>query len=1055
MFNILSKIFDSNEKQLKKYWPQVEEVNKLEEKAQNLSAEELRQKTEEFRKLLKVDLANARKTRDPFLSPVSKDDLAKHSDEDREKLFSIMNEVFAYVREAARRKTTHRHFDVQILAGIFMAHGFVIEHFTGEGKTVVATAPLFLYALMGKGSHLVTVNDYLARRDGEWVGHIFDALGMTVGVITPGASYRFIDDDEVIRLKGDEGRDGIKARKKIIEDSGRLLMSSMKGLNLVQCSKKEAYECDIVYGTNNEFGFDYLRDNMARTLNQRVQGSLYYAIVDECDSILIDEARTPLIISSPAKESNEMYKQFAGVADRLEAPKDYVVDEKAHSVSLTDEGVDKVEKILSVDNMWENYAFVHHLDNALKAKELYRKDDKYIIKDGQVMIVDEFTGRALPGRRYSEGLHQAVEAKEGVEVKKESRTLATITFQNYFRLYDFLAGMTGTALTEAEEFADIYDLEVIVIPTNVPVVRKDYPDYVFRTKDGKFRAVIEEVMRKNEKGQPVLVGTTSVENSEILADMLSKEGVKHNVLNAKQHQKEAMIVADAGNKGQVTIATNMAGRGTDIALGDGVKEIGGLHIIGTERHESRRVDNQLRGRSGRQGDDGSSRFYVSFEDDLMRLFGGTAMSGIMSRVGMDDSIPIEAGIIGRTIESAQKRVEGHHFDIRKHLVEYDDVLNQQREIIYDLRRKILTILANSGAKSAKDSQEDGRTEKDKPIKKEKRVNYDFKTLNTDLVQGFVERMTSFSIKDPGTWNIEEWEEKEILARPLRLWILKQTFQQVDFIVGAQVRDDAAIDDIEEKKILAGLLDIVPLDLAEAASKAIGYKGWTDFEKKFYEGTSVLDRKNELYRLIIVSYIIHVQTFGDKVINEVERVLILQTIDNLWVEHLDLMTDLRHGIGLRGYAQKNPLIEYKNEGFAMFDRMLAQMEDNIVRRFFKVKVVKKSSNIDAERAQTVKENASAVGARMSSGTKAGGASTKADAVSSGSNSGKSTQGQGIQGQGIQGQSARRLSSRSFTDRRPGRVSKQKTVIKGKKVGRNEKCPCGSGKKYKKCCYPKYG
>lgn len=1017
MFNILSKIFDSNEKQLKKYWPQVEEVNQLEEKVQNLSDDELRQKTDELRKQLKVDLAHARKVRDPFLPPISKNDLAKQREDDREKLFLIMNEAFAYVREVARRKTTHRHFDVQILAGIFMAHGFVIEHFTGEGKTLVATAPLFLYALMGKGAHLVTVNDYLARRDGEWVGHIFDALGMTVGIVTPGSSYKFIDDEEMIRLKGDDGKKEIEKRKKIIEDNGRLLLSSMKGLNLIQCSKKEAYECDIVYGTNNEFGFDYLRDNMAHTLNQRVQGPLYYAIVDECDSILIDEARTPLIISSPAKDSNEMYKQFAGVAERLEAPQDYVVDEKAHSVSLTDEGVDKVEKILSVDNMWENYAFVHHLDNALKAKELYRRDDKYIIKDGQVMIVDEFTGRVLPGRRYSEGLHQAVEAKEGVEVKKESRTLATITFQNYFRLYDFLAGMTATALTESEEFADIYDLEVIVIPTNVPVVRKDHSDFVFRTRDGKFRAVINEIMKKNEEGQPVLVGTTSVENSEILSDMLSKEGVDHNVLNAKHHQKEAMIVANAGNKAQVTIATNMAGRGTDIALGNGVKELGGLHIIGTERHESRRVDNQLRGRSGRQGDDGSSRFYVSFEDDLMRLFGGTAMSGIMSRVGMDDSISIEAGIIGRTIESAQKRVEGHHFDIRKHLVEYDDVLNQQREIIYDLRRKILTILAKAGDKDDKEDKQD---------KTENRVDYDFKMLTKSIVQGFVEKMTSFSIKDPGTWNIEEWKEKDILVRPLRLWILKQALQQVDFIVGSQVKDDAKVDDLEEKKILAGLLDIVPLELADMASKAIGYKGWKDFETKFYKGTSVGDRKNELYRLIIASYIIHVQNFGDEVIGEVEKVLILQTIDNLWVEHLDLMTDLRHGIGLRGYAQKNPLIEYKNEGFGMFDRMLAQMEDNIVRRFFKVKVVKKSSNVDVERAQAVKEEAGSVVSKV-----AVGAGNPKLAVGS-------------------GQSSQKLPARGMADRRPGRVSKQKTVIKTQKVGRNDPCPCGSGKKYKKCC-----
>ncbi|MBN2100737.1 preprotein translocase subunit SecA [Candidatus Dojkabacteria bacterium] len=1003
MLNFLSKFFDSNERQLKKFKPIVEGINGLEESVQKLSDTELMKTAEDFRKKLGIDLEKSRRERDPFLPALTEEQKNKRQKDDRERLLEILPEIYARVRESSRRQTNHRHFDVQILAGIFQAHGYVIEHFTGEGKTLVATCPLFLYALMGKGVHLVTVNDYLARRDGEWAGHIYGALGMKVGVITPGAAYKFITDKEAVDLKGDEAQKKIEEREKLRSEVGRLKYDHMSGVNLQRCSKSEAYACDIIYGTNNEFGFDYLRDNMAHSLSQRVQGPLYFAIVDECDSILIDEARTPLIISSQAQDSNEMYLQFANVARQLKPPQDYLVDEKAHSVSLTDEGVDRVEKILSVDNIWENYAQVHHLDNALKAKELYTKDDQYIIKDNQVLIVDEFTGRVLPGRRYSEGLHQAIEAKEGVEIKKESRTLATITFQNYFRLYDFLSGMTATALTEAEEFANIYDLEVVVIPTNLPVIRKDLPDFVFRTKEGKFRAVVKEIKQRHEKGQPMLVGTTSVENSELLSSMLNKEGIAHNVLNAKQHEKEAKIVAEAGKKGQVTIATNMAGRGTDIALGHGVKELGGLHVIGTERHESRRIDNQLRGRSGRQGDPGSSRFYVSFEDDLMRLFGGNAMSGILSSVGMDDSVPIEAGIIGRTIESAQKRVEAYHFDTRKHLVEYDDVLNQQREIIYDLRRKILTILAGQ-----KVDAEGGDTKK-------KSIKYDFSKLKESAVAEMAQSLSNFSIKDPGSWKILELGEGSIFSRPLRLWVLKLAAQHIDFIIGSQVRDDSKVDDLEERKVLAGVLDVIPVELADEASKKIGYKGWKDLEKKFYSnGWSVEKRLSELHKLLISSYVIHILSLGDEVIGEVERVLILQTIDNLWIEHLDLMTDLRHGIGLRGYAQKNPLVEYKNEGFAMFDKMLAQMEDNIVRRFFKVSVVKKSSDVDVERAQAVKEEAS----KVSPGDKA--AKTTA----------------------------------AMVDRRPGKVSKQKTITKGKKVGRNDPCPCGSGKKYKKCCYPKY-
>jgi preprotein translocase subunit SecA len=572
--------------------------------------------------------------------------------------------------------------------------------------------------------------------------------------------------------------------------------------------------------------------------------------------------------------------------------------------------------------------------------------------------------------------------------------------------------MTATAITEAEEFADIYDLEVIVIPTNLPVIRKDYPDRVYRTIEGKFRAVVDEIKQLHEKERPVLVGTTSVENSEILSQMLNKEGVPHNVLNAKHHEKEAKIVANAGQKGQVTIATNMAGRGTDIALGEGVKDLGGLHVIGTERHESRRIDNQLRGRSGRQGDPGSSRFYVSFEDDLMRLFGGNTMSSLMSQVGMDDSTPIEAGMIGRTIESAQKRVENHHFDIRKHLVQYDNVLSQQRDIIYDLRLKILTILERE--------KERLKTNKDG-------VDFDYKRLDREFIQNLADDIQNFSIKDPGTWDVEAFTDKEILQRPLRLWVLRMAFEQADYVVAAQMRDDMQVDDVEERNIMAEITDIIPKELAEGLVKKIGYKSLEEFETKFYEVDNPEEQKQMFYTLITAAYIAHADRLGDSALRELERSLILQTMDNLWMEHLDAMTDLRHGITLRGYAQKNPLVEYKNEGFDMFDRMLAQMKDIITKRFFKVKVVESAPQIDMRARKAVRQ-----------------ARQEAD------NQSKDNKSQPDQ------TSKRKLDmpKKSFTDKRPGNVSKTKTVVKPMDVGRNDPCPCGSGKKYKKCCYPKY-
>jgi len=760
MKNIFEGLFDSNEKQINKIQKVVDKIASLEDEISKLSDVELRDKTLMFRKELGVNLDTCRTEFNTYNSI----ELKKILEEEKNKLREILPEAFAVVREASKRVANHRHFDVQVMAGYVLFDNKIAELFTGEGKTLAANLPLYLYALTGRGAHLVTVNDYLAKRDAEWTGHILNSLGMSTAAINSGTQFRYITDEEAIKLKGDEAKELIKERDQKAKLAGRLKYDHMSGVNLIECSKKEAYACDVIYGTNNEYGFDYLRDNMVSKLEDRVQGPRYFAIVDEADSILIDEARTPLIISTSAQASNEMYRQFANLVNSLNIEKDYSVDEKSNSVSLTDEGIDKVEKILKVKNVYEDAQLAYHLDNALKAKELYKRDDEYMVRDGEVLIIDEFTGRAMTGRRYSEGLHQAIEAKEGVEVKRESRTMATITLQNYFRLYSYLSGMTGTALTEAEEFASIYKLDTIVVPTNRPVVRKDYNDVVYRTQMGKFKAIVEDIREHHKEGQPVLVGTTSVEKSEVLSTMLSKEGIKHEVLNAKYHEREAKIVSQAGQKGSVTIATNMAGRGTDIALGDGVKEVGGLYIIGSERHESRRIDNQLRGRSGRQGDPGSSKFFVSFEDELMRLFGGDRMQTVMTQVGLDDETPISMGILGKTIENAQKRVESHNYDIRKHLVEYDDVLNQQRNIIYDLRSKILEISNQEYVESKLDLEKD--------------IKYSL-SLDIDELQDILD---GFALTKRETWDIPFIKELKFRVTPLDIFILKKILEHVDFLV---------------------------------------------------------------------------------------------------------------------------------------------------------------------------------------------------------------------------------------------------------------------------------
>ncbi|MCD6309358.1 MAG: preprotein translocase subunit SecA, partial [Candidatus Eremiobacteraeota bacterium] len=645
MLDAVKKIFDGNVRELKKLSREIEKINELEDKISKLSDEEILSRAQEYYRAI----------------------------EREEDLEEILPEVFAMVREVSKRTLGMRHFDVQLIGGIVLHQGRIAEMRTGEGKTLVATLPVTLNALLGRGVHVVTVNDYLAKRDARWMGPIYRAMGLSVGVIQHETAFLYdpgyeVDDENLNHLR--------------------------------PVSRAEAYQADITYGTNNEFGFDYLRDNMVLDISQCVQRELYYAIVDEVDSILIDEARTPLIISGRAEESTDLYKRFARIAARLKKERDYTVDEKAHSVPLTEEGVDRVQQELGIENLYdnENMELAHHINQALRARELFKRDVDYVIKDGEVVIVDEFTGRLMFGRRYSDGLHQAIEAKEHVKVRQEDQTLATITFQNYFRMYYKLAGMTGTAATEEREFRDIYNLDVVVIPTNMPMIRKDYSDKVYKTEKAKFNAVVEEIIDMREQGRPVLVGTRSIEKSEYLSKLLKRRGIPHQVLNAKHHEKEAAIIAQAGREGTVTIATNMAGRGVDIVLGGNppdpemarrVKEAGGLHIIGTERHESRRIDNQLRGRSGRQGDKGSSRFYVALDDELMRLFGSDKITGWMEKLGVEEDVPIEHPWISKAIENAQKKVESHHYDIRKQVLEYDDVMNKQREVIYKERRRIL------------------------------------------------------------------------------------------------------------------------------------------------------------------------------------------------------------------------------------------------------------------------------------------------------------------------------------------------------------------------------
>ncbi len=928
--SIFKKIFGSNERELNKLRPVVEKINSFEPDIQKLSDVELKEKTQEFRERLGKTL--------------------NHSVQGAA-LEDILPEAFAVVREAAKRVIGERHFDVQLLGGIVLHEGKISEMKTGEGKTLVSTLAAYLNALEGKGVHIVTVNDYLAKRDCNWMGAIYHALGISTACIVHDTSYLYepkvMDKDEV----------------------------SVEMENLKPITRREAYSADITYGTNNEFGFDYLRDNMVPSLEQMTQirgltqtdtrtdaeKYLNFVIVDEVDSILIDEARTPLIISAPDTESTKLYQQFARIVPRLrkkeparnasqsDAGGDYEVDEKMKAVTLTEKGIERVEEMLGIGNIYEpgKITYVHHLEQSLKAEIIFKKDRDYVVKDGQVIIVDDFTGRLMHGRRYSEGLHQAIEAKEGVEVQKESRTLATITFQNYFRMYKKLSGMTGTATTSAEEFSKVYKLDVMEIPTNKPMIREDLSDVVYKSEEGKFRAIVEKIKELHAKGQPVLVGTIAIEKSEYLSELLSREGVTHEVLNAKHHEKEAAIVAKAGQEGAVTIATNMAGRGTDIKLGSGVVELGGLYIIGTERHEARRIDNQLRGRSGRQGDPGMTQFYASLEDELMRRFGGDKLKSMMNTLGLPEDQPIQNAIISKSIESAQSKIEGFNFDIRKHVLEYDDVMNKQREVVYKKRRKIL---------------ETG----------------DAKSEILDSIKEELERIISVNCtKVEFEWDIGCIYDDANSIFPLNTESKKQL---------EAIRDDRSKDDLEKINLMLEYI------LGEAK---------TAYNQKEAE-------------------------VGAENMRMAERIIILQTIDTLWMNHLDEIDYLRQGIGLRGYGQRDPLVEYKREAFNLFAHLMDNIRASIVRTIFRVSV----APAFAQAAQPAGQNLQFKGA--------------SDEVEQ-FGAAKQMQNSAASAGGDKKEPARNA-SRSDA----GGEVKQKPIVNKSNVGRNNPCPCGSGKKYKKCC-----
>ncbi|KKR17173.1 MAG: Protein translocase subunit SecA [Candidatus Daviesbacteria bacterium GW2011_GWC2_40_12] len=914
MLDFLGKLLDSNEREVSKLKPLVAEVNNLEKRFGKLSDKQLKESFVKF----------------------------KLDHEKGKSLDELLPEAFAAVREAAKRTIKQRHFDVQIMAAITLHQGRIAEQKTGEGKTLSATPALYLNAISGKGVHLVTVNDYLAMRDCGWMGPVYHALGASCATIIHDAA--FIYDPK---------------HKNTTHDDKRLQY-------LRPVSRKEAYEADITYGTNNEFGFDYLRDNMVFRLQDQSQRGHFFAVVDEVDSILIDEARTPLIISAPAQEATEKYYEFAKIIDSL-SPSDYVIDEKQRTAHLTEHGTLKIEKMLGVDNLYEkDFSTLHHLEESLKAKTLFQKDKDYVVKNGEVIIVDEFTGRLMLGRRYSEGLHQAIEAKEGVAIQQESQTLATISFQNYFRMYQKLAGMTGTAATEAEEFNKIYKLEVIVIPTNNPMIRADRPDMIYKTQAAKYTAVANLVEELHTKGQPVLVGTTSIDKNEFLSELLKRKGISHALLNAKNHEKEAEIISRAGEKAAVTVATNMAGRGVDIVLSKDAAKLGGLYVIGTERHESRRIDNQLRGRSGRQGDRGETRFFVSLEDDLMRIFGGEQVSKVMNFLKMPEDVPIEHGLISKAIEGAQKKVEGHNFDIRKHTVEYDDVMNQQRKIIYEVRKRVLETAQSQ----------------DESLKEE---------------------------------------------------ILEKIAREIGSIITIHTEEG-----LNAQKITEEFASIVPID--ENSRKGI--------ETQISSLQSTDEIIKFLTDLAVTFYSEREKQVGKEVARQMEVFVYLNTIDTLWIEHLDTMDDLRSGIGLRGYAQRDPLIEYKREGFDLFEKLMVEIDYEIVHRIYKV-AVQGQVPVSAPQQTAIEEKHPEIEIGVETEAQEMGAKVKIERPDD----------LAIKEQTIPADFPPGYGGTKVTVERGGQVIAQETYGESGelnkahgKIGRNDPCHCGSGKKYKKCHYP---
>ncbi|MDQ6985214.1 MAG: preprotein translocase subunit SecA [Candidatus Dojkabacteria bacterium] len=914
MINPFKVLFDSNDKQVKGTESVFKKIKALEEEMKEKSFEEFRERINEMKEEIRplVDEIS-----DDLKRSVRKIDdrksLPKHEKVIQEKLMELLPEVFAMLNEVYRRKTGFAYHDIQLKAGIILAQGQrLIEQYTGEGKTRTFQLPLVLYSLVGRGAHLVTVNEYLTKVGAEYAGHMISELGVSIGIITPSGSYKFITDDKIEAYKSEE--DVAKRKEQEID------IDKMTGINLIDCGKKDAYNCDITYGTNNEFGFDYLRDNMSWEVSRLNQRELYYCIIDEADSILIDEARTPLIISaSPSDSNTEKYTRFATAVKNLEENVDYEVDHKQRSVTLTEGGINKVEANLGVDNIWEDYSMAFHLENALKAKALFFNGDQYMVKSGEVLIVDEFTGRVLSGRRYSEGLHQAIEAKEGVEIQKESRTYATVTFQNFFRLYKFLNGGSGTVMTEGEEFFKIYGLESVVIPTNKPRIRIDHSDRIYKTADSKWRAVANDIKEEHEKGRPVLVGTTSVENSEIISKYLDELGIEHEVLNAKFHEQESRIVSKAGRKGAVTVATNMAGRGTDIVIGGGKRgdknwqelaDLGGLHVIGTERHDARRIDNQLRGRTGRQGEPGSTRFYVSLEDKIMRVLGGELILKLMNLVRVPDDTPIEMGMISKQIEMAQKRVESLNFDSRKNVVDYDDVMNQHREIFYTRRRNILVSTEASMGKVLDNGEyvnlalPENKKLENKYSKKVEEAKNDVENIARDIINDeidyFIEdNINSNDLKEEEVNKVLEKLYK-IIPQSLLVVILDQSADQTEVFLKQLIKNG-------DKPALE-----------ESLNKIYDFK-----RKEFGE---------DFYNLM--------------------KALSIEEMDKKWVDHLEVMKGIREAVGLQGYAQRDPLTEYKNKAYDAFGNLISDTDSEIAQRLFKVA---KAPTVQSNRVQNVQTN----------------------------------------------------------------------------------------------------